>query len=125
MIKRLAMSEPEDAVAVKAKKASSEPSGAPRWTYVVAAIVGVVGMAWAIASHFIPKTSDNPKTTLAPPQISVTQENIQGSGNKAIGIETGGTSATPAPFPSVTVKPSDVKGDKNEAIGIKAGPPPK
>ena len=38
MIKRLAMSEPGDAEAVKAKKTSSEPSGAPRWTYVVAAI---------------------------------------------------------------------------------------
>jgi len=42
-----------------------QPAGAPKWTYALGAIVAAVGLAWTIASHFIPKPQP-----LTPPAAS-------------------------------------------------------
>ena len=38
----------------KDAKIAPAPSGAPRWTYAVGAIVGAAALLWGIVSYFIP-----------------------------------------------------------------------
>ena len=40
---------------VATPKIAPAPSGAPRWTYAVGAIVGAAALLWGIVSYFIPK----------------------------------------------------------------------
>lgn len=40
-------------------------SGPPSWTYALGAIVGAVGVAWTVASHFIPKVEGAKAAPLA------------------------------------------------------------
>ncbi len=76
------------------------PSGAPQWTYIVAAI-GVIGtLIWTITSHFIPKPEAAPPakpavTASAPaPAPAVT---VSGSGNVGVGTMSGGSINVNAP----------------------------
>ena len=39
----------------KVAKIAPAPSGAPRWTYALGAIVGAAALLWGIVSYFIPK----------------------------------------------------------------------
>ena len=39
----------------KVAKTTPAPSGAPRWTYPVGAIVGAGALLWGIVSYFTPK----------------------------------------------------------------------
>lgn len=85
-----------------AATASPAPSGPPRWTFGLAAIVGAVALGWQIVSHFIPKAEapgPPPAPVSAPPTvaqpaaptpgtISVT---ATGPGGVAIGQMTGGS----------------------------------
>ena len=74
-----------------------------RYGFVIALVALALGFLLEFRSH-----SD----------VSVTQQQVTGNGNTAIGIENGSTPPTP-PLPSVAVKQSDINGDNNEAIGIK------
>lgn len=80
---------------------SKQPAkeGAPRWTYVVGAIVGIAGLAWGIVSYFIPRT-EIPKTS---PVTTPGEVHVSGSGNVGIGTMSGGQVAigTPAAAPAV------------------------
>lgn len=90
------------ATADPAAVASPAPSGPPRWTFGLAAIVGAVALGWQIVSHFIPKVEAPkppaspiaaPPTVAQPPAptpgpISAT---ATGQGGVAIGQMTGGS----------------------------------
>ncbi len=74
-----------------AKTKPNTPSGAPRWTYAVGAIVGAATLIWAIASYFIPKpepAKPAPATPAAAPASSVT---VSGDGSVGVGTMQGGT----------------------------------
>ncbi len=83
-----------------------QPSGAPRWTYILGSIVGAAGLGWAIVSHFLQEsksvTPAPPAHASAPmsPPGSVTAT-ATGNNNKVIGTMTGGTiiEAPPASEP--------------------------
>lgn len=69
----------------------SEAPGAPRWTYVLAAIVGAATLAWAVVSHFL---APDDKVVSAP----VLSIQSAGDGNANIGVNTGQISiGVPAP----------------------------
>jgi hypothetical protein len=78
----------------KSKPATpQQPSGAPRWTYSLGAVVGAVGLCWAIVSNFIPKPEPVKPALVSAPMspsgpISVT---APGNDNVVIGQMTGGT----------------------------------
>ena len=55
---------PATGAAEEKPSSAGKPSGAPRWTYVVGALVGAAGLVWAVASHFIPK-AETPKQPAA------------------------------------------------------------
>lgn len=71
----------------KASKESGS-SGAPRWTYVAAAVVAAGGLAWTIASHFMsgPRPASPPPAPTTP-AVSVT---VGGTHNVAVGVMGGG-----------------------------------
>ena len=73
----------------KDAKIAPAPSGAPRWTYALGAIVGAAALLWGIVSYFIPKP-EPPKLPVAvvpaPPSV-----NVDGTGNIGVGSMTGGT----------------------------------
>jgi hypothetical protein len=75
---------------------SAEKAGAPRWTYVAAAIVGLATLAWAVASHFLPSPpAAREESKAAGPVVQVS-----GSHNVGVGVMSGGTinqGADPAP----------------------------
>ena len=60
-------------------------SGAPKWTYVVATLVAVGTLVWAVASHFIPKAEES-----KPAGAGGTSVTVSGSGNVAVGTMSGG-----------------------------------
>lgn len=84
----------------KPKAASSQPSGAPRWTYAVAAIVSAIGAAWAIASHFIPKAEPAAKPSMGAasqaPTPGAASVSVSGSGNVGM-VNNSGTITVGAP----------------------------
>ena len=75
---------PKDAKIVPA------PSGAPRWTYAVGAVVGAAALLWGIVSYFIPKP-EPPKPPVAAVPAPVPSVNVDGTGNIGVGTMTGGT----------------------------------
>jgi hypothetical protein len=83
-------------------KPNGAKDGAPRWSYVVAAIVAAGGLLWGIVSYFIPEP-ELPKPTIAAPAPDVT---VSGSGNVGEGTMSGGqisvgaSAASPAPKPT-------------------------
>jgi hypothetical protein len=66
--------------------ATKKPEGAPRWTYVAAAIVSIVGAIWAIASQFIPKpeSAAKPASAVVAPAPVVIQQNAEAASGTAI-----------------------------------------
>lgn len=70
-------------------KATEHP---PRWSYVVAAIVAVVGMVWGVVSYFIPK-AESPQST-AEPRTTVT---VTGTDNVGVGTMSGGSISKGSP----------------------------
>ena len=88
--------------------ASSQPSGAPRWTYAVAAIVSVVGAAWAIASHFIPKAEPAAKPSMGAAGLASTpgaaSVSVSGSGNVGMVNNSGTITVGVPPAPSEPAK---------------------
>lgn len=105
---------PADPAAV----ASPAPSGPPRWTFGLAAIVGAVALGWQIVSHFIPKVeAPNPPASpvAAPPTVAQPpaptpgpiSATATGPGGVAIGQMTGGSvQAGVAAAPQAGVAPS-------------------
>lgn len=87
-------------MATKSKPTTpQQPSGAPRWTYSLGAVVGAVGLCWAIVSYFVPKPeSVKPAPASAPMSpsgpVSVT---APGNDNVVVGSMTGGTITKGAP----------------------------
>ena len=77
-------------------KIAPAPSGAPRWTYAVGAIVGAAALLWGIVSYFIPKPEppNAPVAVVPPPPPSV---NVEGTGNIGVGTMSGGTITQGAP----------------------------
>jgi hypothetical protein len=65
--------------------APTQPSGPPRWTYTLAAIVGAVGVVWAVVSHFVPKAGT--AASAAPSSTTIT---VNGNGSLATQTMTGG-----------------------------------
>ena len=77
------------------------PSGAPQWTYIVAAI-GVIGtLIWTITSHFIPKPEAAPAK---PPAVSAPAPavTVSGSGNVGVSTMSGGSIHVNAPAASAS-----------------------
>lgn len=67
-------------------KSSKAATGAPRWTYVVGAIVAVGGLIWGIVNHFI----DKPQPASGVPTQQATADggnaiNASGSAKVSIG----------------------------------------
>jgi hypothetical protein len=56
-------------------------SGPPAWTYALGAVVGAAGLAWTVASHFIPK-AEGSKTTAEAAAPAVTPP--ASAGNAAV-----------------------------------------
>ena len=66
------------------------------------AAVGIAGLVWAIASHFMPKVEvDKPSVAAPAPMSTVT---VFGSGNVGLGINSG-TITVGAPPPASAGKP--------------------
>lgn len=82
-------------------KIAPAASGAPRWTYAVGAIVGVIALVWAIISFFIPKPEPpKPPVVAAPapaPSPPATSVTVEGTGNVGIGTMSGGSINVGAP----------------------------
>jgi hypothetical protein len=56
--------------------------GTPGWTYLLAAIVSVVGLVWTILSHFLPQPDNGRPSGPSPgPQISVNGQHNVGIAN--------------------------------------------
>jgi hypothetical protein len=88
--------------------ASTAPSGAPRWTYGLTAVVGAVVAVWAVVSHFVPKAEAvkpvvaaaasvpaasglSPLSPNVPPANPVTPSVVVIGGGIGIGTMSGGT----------------------------------
>ena len=71
-------------------KIAPAPSGAPPWTYKLAAFVGAAALLWAIVSYFIPKP-EPPKLPVAAVPAPVPSVNVEGTGNIGVGSMSGGT----------------------------------
>ena len=80
----------------KVAKIAPAPSGAPRWTYAVGAIVGAAALLWGIVSYFIPKP-EPPKPPVAAVPAPAPSVNVDGTGNIGVGSMTGGTITQVAP----------------------------
>ena len=80
----------------KDAKIAPAPSGAPRWTYAVGAIVGAAALLWGIMSYFIPKP-ESPKAPVAAVPAPAPSVNVDGTGNIGVGSMTGGTITQGAP----------------------------
>ena len=74
----------------KDAKIAPAPSGAPRWTYAVGAVVGAAALLWGIVSYFIPKP-EPPKPPVAAVPAPAPSVNVEGTGNIGVGSMTGGT----------------------------------
>lgn len=62
----------------------AQGASAPRWTYISAALIGILGLAWTIVSHFIPKNE------VAKPIAQPTVQQIataSGENSKAVNAE--------------------------------------
>lgn len=78
-----------------------QPSGAPRWTYSLGAVVGAAGLCWAIVSHFFPKPEPvKPAAPVSAPMSSSGPVSATASGNDnvVVGQMTGGTITKGAPL---------------------------
>jgi hypothetical protein len=64
----------------------SKKAGAPRWTYVVAAMVALATLAW-ISSHFIPR----PPVSRSDTQETQPAVQVSGDHNIGVGVMSGGT----------------------------------
>jgi len=71
---------------VSSKSKANHSSGAPRWTYALAAIVGALGLLWTIASTFIAKPEASRPMAASVPGVSVS-----GQGSVGVGAMSGGT----------------------------------
>ena len=81
------------AAKLKVAKIAPAPSGAPRWTYAVGAIVGAAAVLWGIVSYFIPKP-EPPKITIpvpAPPAPKPEVSMEGGCNNIGVANMSGGT----------------------------------
>ena len=74
----------------KDAKIAPAPSGAPRWTYAVGAIVGAAALLWGIVSYFIPKP-EPPKAPVAAVPAPAPSVKVEGTGNIGVGTMSGGT----------------------------------
>ena len=54
-------------------------NGAPRWTYILAAIAGAMGTTWAMLSHFVPTAAT---------RAAVGAQHVSVFGHNNVGIET-------------------------------------
>jgi hypothetical protein len=95
----------------KSKPQPPSPSGAPRWTYGLAAIVGAAGLIWAIVSHFVPKVepAKPAQTTIATPTPAAPAVTVSGSGSVGVGTMSGGSisvgqSGSPPSVPASAAK---------------------
>ena len=77
-------------------KIAPAPSGAPRWTYAVGAVVGAAALLWGIVSYFIPKP-EAPKAPVAAVPAPAPSVNVEGTGNIGVGTMSGGTITQGAP----------------------------
>ena len=80
----------------KVAKIAPAPSGAPRWTYAVGAVVGAAALLGGIVSYFIPKP-EPPKPPVAAVPAPVPSVNVDGAGSIGVGSMTGGTITQGAP----------------------------
>lgn len=87
------------------KRTPGKPEGAPRWTYVVAAIVSVVGAVWGVASYFLPKPGAGDKPAAAVQQSADAGGGtaINAAGNSRVSV--GGNDPTP-PSPTNASAPA-------------------
>ena len=74
----------------KDAKIAPAPSGAPRWTDALGAIVGAAALLWGIVSYFIPKP-EPPKLPVAVVPAPPPSVNVDGTGNIGVGSMSGGT----------------------------------
>lgn len=82
----------------------TDGSGSPRWVIVLGALVGAGTLAWAVASHFIPKAEPPKPAALVPaaaPASPAVAASVSASGtqNVAVGVVNGGTITIGVPPP--------------------------
>jgi TIR domain len=132
---------PEQTNALKSVEVAS-PGLAGRWAwlknsdnrgtlaFVGGGVAAVVGALWSAYLHFSPvpevkKPDVAPMATTPAPSaasnVSVKQDHIKGSDNKAIGINTQGAAAPQTMPESIIVEQEDVQGDGNQTIGVNTG----
>jgi hypothetical protein len=77
-------------------------AGAPRWTYVLGAIVGAAALLWGIVSHFVPKReADKPTVAAVPVTRGAASVSVTGAGAVGVGGDvTGSTINAAAPPPA-------------------------
>jgi hypothetical protein len=80
---------PEDEPSTEQRESNlSDEAGAPRWTYVVAALISAAGLVWAIVAFFLKQEPAPAKPAAAStPSVNVS---VSGSGNVGIGTMSGG-----------------------------------
>jgi len=83
-------------------KPKNAKDGAPRWTYVAAAIVAIGGLVWGIVSFFIPK----PEVPKAPTAASAPTVSVSGSGSVGVATMSGGQISVGAPATQPGASPS-------------------
>lgn len=95
-----------------------KPGGAPRWTYVVAAIVSVVGAIWGIATYFLPKpgSGDKPPATVQQSADAGGGTAINAAGNSRVTV--GGSDPIPSSVMSASVPATSASQSARAASGI-------
>jgi TIR domain len=98
--------------------------------FVGGGVAAAIGALWTVYLHFssvpeVKKPDVLPAATAPAPSasstVSVKQDHIKGSDNKAIGINTQDAAAPQAMPESVIVEQKNVQGDGNQAIGVNTG----
>jgi hypothetical protein len=85
---------------MNAKSPSTQSAGPPRWVPIVGAVVAVAGLAWAVASHFIPSV----KSVAVPPPG--TQQKAEATGGTAINAAGSATVKVDREVPPTTGSPT-------------------
>ena len=102
-----------------AKRPPGKPEGTPRWVPVAGALVGIVGLVWAVVSFFL-----KPEPPVKLPAVEQKAEanggtavNATGQAKVFVGIEPSSASASPAASqPSVAASQSAKAGSGGTAV---------
>jgi hypothetical protein len=94
------------------RNSKNAATGAPRWTYVVGALVAVGGLVWGIVNHFVDKPQSSPSVST---QQAVSDGGTAINASESAKVNIGGQIASTA-APTTSAAPTATSAPQGQQI---------